>query len=482
MKIKYAVLPLLVVTLYFYLNLFANALTDDAFITLRYVKTLLNTGTWGFLPGYVTNAVTSPLNVFLLALTGVFLGPTINAVTWPSAGILSLTIVFLVRISLCLFETKIFGYLAAGALIFNPLIISTLGLESILFIGLYILSTYLYLTNRWSLLAVALGLITITRFDGILFFIVTLLLVPTFGLRLRFAGIYLLCIAPWYIFSWIYLGSLLPDTLFIKMAQRSWGTWDFLNGLDLYYRVYRFETIFSFLLLPFSLLLFNKQARSLPIIQFLLLTSIAHFAGYSILHVPPYYWYYIPEITAVILISSFGLGVLFQQDSSKTWKRKGIQGILAILLILQASGMFYIVLRESFSIKEMPIHTNWATHEQYKRIGEWLKEHDDGSRILVDGEIGTLGYYCDCYLSSFFSDRKWLGQFVHKQTMGNGIKPSLYRINFLFLDKEAKFPQPAYLLSEIPRGKDTSTEPIKEWITTTKWLSGCLIKLSNYSQ
>jgi len=255
----------------------------------------------------------------------------------------------------------------------------------------------------------------------------------------------------------------------------------FLNGLDLYDRVYRFETGFSFLLLPFILLLFNKQVRELPAVQFLLLTSIAHFAGYSILHVPPYYWYYIPEITAIVLISSFGLGVLFQPDGSKTWKRKGIQSILVILLILQASGMFYILARDGFALKEMPIHTNWATHEQYREIGEWLKEHDDGSPVLVDREIGTLGYYCDCYLSSFFSDRKWLGQFAHKQTMGNGIKPSLYKINFLFLDKEAKFPPPAYLLSEIPSGKDTSTEAIKEWRTTTKWISGCLIKLSNYS-
>ena len=88
MKLKYAALPILVVVFYFYLNLFANALTDDAFITLQYVKTLLTTGTWGFLPGYVTNAVTSPLNVFLLAFAGIFLGPTINAVIWllPSPG------------------------------------------------------------------------------------------------------------------------------------------------------------------------------------------------------------------------------------------------------------------------------------------------------------------------------------------------------------------------------------------------------------
>jgi hypothetical protein len=482
MKFKHLALPLLIVILYFYLNLFANALTDDAFITLRYVKTLLHTGTWGFVPGYVTNAVTSPLNIFLLAFIGVFLGPTVNAVIWLSAGILAFTIVLLTRISLDLFKTEIFGYLAAGALIFNPLLVSTLGLESILFVGLYTLSAYLYLTNRWSLLALALGLITLTRFDGILVFIVTLLLIPTLRLLIRLTGIYLLCIAPWYIFSWVYLGSLLPDTLFIKIGQPIWGRWDFLNGLDLYSRVYSLETAFTFLLLPFILLLFNKHVRSLPVIHFLLLTSIAHFAGYSILHVPPYYWYYIPEITATILISSFSLGILFQHNNSKTWIRKGIQSIVAIFVILQASGMFYILARDGLPLKEMPIHTNWATHEQYREIGEWLKEHDDGSTILVDGEMGTLGYYCECYLSSFFSDRRWLGRYVRTQTTGNGIKPALYRINFLFFNKEAQFPAPAYLLSESPGGENTAIEGIKVWKTKTKWLSSCLIKLSNYSR
>jgi len=470
------------VVLYFYLNLFANALTDDAFITLRYVKTLLNTGTWGFLPGYVTNAVTSPLNIFLLALTGIFLGPTVNAVIWLSAWILALTVLLLARISIHLFETAIFGYLAAGALIFNPMIISTLGLESILFAGLYILCMYYYLTNKWNLLAVALGLITITRFDGFLFFIVSLLLVPTFKLRIRFAGIYLFCIAPWYMFSWVYLGSLFPDTLFIKIAQRSWGHWDFFNGLDLYSRVYRLETIFSFLLLPFILLLFSKEVRALTPIPFLVLTSMAHFVGYSILHVPPYYWYYAPEISAIILIASLSLGVLFQQDRAKISTRKGIQSIAIVFLLLQGVGMFYMLIKDGFPIKEMPIHTNWATHEQYKQIGEWLKEYNDGSTILVDGETGTLGYYCDCSLSSFFSDRRWLGQYVRKQAAGNGVKAFLYRVNFLFLDKENQFPQPAYLLLETVDGKSGDQSAIKEWKTRTKWTSYCLIRLSNYSQ
>jgi hypothetical protein len=481
MKIKYVAWPLLIVILYSYLHLFANALTDDTFITLQYVKTLLTTGTWGFMPGYVTNAVTSPLNVFLLSFAGFLLGPTVNAILWLSACILALTVFLLARCSGYLFATEVFGYMAAGALIFNPLLISTLGLESILFVNLYVLSTYLYLTNRWSLLAVALGLITITRFDGILFFIVTLLLIPTFRLLIKFVAMYLLSIAPWYIFSWVYLGSFVPDTLFIKTVQRAWGNWDFLNGLDLYYRVYRLEIIFSILLLPLLFLLFNKKVRNLPAVRFLLLTGVAHFAGYSILKVPPYFWYYVPEITALGLIGSFSLGRLFQQDTSNKWRGTGLQGIATILIILQAFGMFYILMKNGFPIKEMPIHTNWATHEQYKEIGQWLKNHDNEGTILVDGEIGTIGYYCDCELSSFFSDRRWLEQYVHKKISGNGIKSSLYKVNFLFLDKDTQFPDPDYLLKAIPNGKINNPAGLMQWQTSTKWVPRNLIQLSEYS-
>ena len=35
------------------------------------------------------------------------------------------------------------------------------------------------------------------------------------------------------------------------------------------------------------------------------------------------------------------------------------------------------------------------------------------------------------------------------------------KVNFLFLDKEAKFPPPAYLLSEMPSGKDNGPEGIR---------------------
>jgi hypothetical protein len=114
-------------------------------------------------------------------------------------------------------------------------------------------------------------------------------------------------------------------------------------------------------------------------------------------------------------------------------------------------------------------------------IGMWLKQHDDGSTILVDGEMGTLGFYCDCSLSSFFSERKWLEQYVQQQITGNEVKALLYKVNFFFLKNEKQYPQPRYLLAEIPDGKSGDKSALKEWETKTKWISQCLIKLSIYS-
>ncbi len=478
MKRKFAALLVIVPILYAYFALFANALTDDAFITLRYVKTLMTTGTWGFLPGQVINAVTSPLNIFLLCLMGIFFGPTVQAVLWLSALVSAAIVYLLGEISSRLFKSEAIGYTAGVALIVNPLLISTLGLESLLFVGLYILCVYLYLNQHWSLLAATLGLLTLTRFDGVLFFLVTLLLLPDIRSAVKFSAIYLLPIAPWYLFSWIYFGSVMPDTLFIKTAQRSWGNWEFFNGMGVYLSAYRWQTIFSLLFLPFCLLLLKKEIRDSKAIQFLLLTSLAHYAGYSLLHVPPYYWYYTPEIAAIILIGCLALGqFVYQQNAS----RQRLRVAAVALVFLPVVGISQFVMSSNFAIKEMPIHTNWATHEQYKEIGEWLKENDNGGLILVDGEIGTLGYYCDCRLSSFFSDRRWLNRYVKERTAEPGIKGILYKLNFWFFDTEQEFPTPGYLLQQIPDGQATNTTYGMQWTTSTRWLRRTLIVLKDYS-
>lgn len=469
-NIKYLTWFLFIVFLYFYLHLFQNALIDDAFITLRYVKTLITSGTWGFFPGHIANSATSPLNVLLLTVVSLFMGATVEAVMWLTLLCLVFTAISLTRVSLQLTGTETFGWLAVSALVFNPLLMSTIGLESILFIALFAASVYCCQVQRWNLLALSLGLLTMTRAEGALFFLVFLIFIPTTKIKMRFALMFLLCTLPWYIFSWVELGSFVPDTFFIKTDQGSWWQWDYFNGMaTLYYHAYPLETILSFVFLPLLTMLFNRKYAGVKILSIIGLAGLVHFIGYSLLRVPPFHWYYVPLDTVIILLGSFGLGVVYQKNNL-IWQKGTLAFVTAIYFLIPMLGMFHILARDNFTVKEVPIHSNWATHEQYKAIGLWLKEEYGGETIrLVAGEIGTMAYYCDCRLLDRFSDRGWMQDYIVSLSSDSGITPVLYRINFMFYSAP-KFPPDTYVLRAYTGEPDNQFEVIKKMQTSTKWI------------
>ena len=476
---KYLIWCSYVAFLFIYFHLFRHTLIDDAFITLQYVKTLLTSGTWGFFPGYTANSATSPLNVFLLSVIGLVTGPTIEAVMVLSTLCFLLIAVCLTDVSRQLTGTVTFGWLAVCALLFNPLLISTLGLESILFLTLFVISIYGYQTQKWDLLGLTLGLLTLTRADGVLFSLVFLVFLPTAKIKLRFILLFWLCILPWYVFSWIHLGSLIPDTFFIKTNQGTWQTWDYFNGItSLYYRVYPEETILSFIFLPLVLLLLNRKTQSMTILSITGLAGLLHFIGYSLLRVPPFHWYYVPQVTVIILLGSFGLGALYRK-ANLAWRRRFLIPMTVICFLIPMLGMTHILARDHFAAREMPIHSNWATYEQYKAIGLWLKqEHTREPIRLVASEIGTLSYYCDCYLLDRFSDRSWLKDYISKIESKSGIMPFLYQLNFTFYSAPT-FPPEKYILQAYSSQLPSNVGILKKWDISTKWINHAFIVFGN---
>jgi hypothetical protein len=464
---KYLLWFLFALLLYFYLRLFSRVLIDDSFIVLSYVRTLSTSGTWGFFPGYVANSATSPLNVLLLTAVGLFTGQTPEAVLWLTAISHFLIAILLVRISNLLTGTSVFGWLGTLAFVFNPLLISAMGLESSLFIALFVLSINSFISEKWDLLAISLGLLTMTRAEGGLFFLVFLPFIPEVKRKMRFSFLYGLSIAPWYLFSWVYLGSALPDTLFIKTNLGPWGQWDFFNGLIRYLGTYPFETVLSFAFLPLAgSALVNRKWRSTALL-IVALAGVAHFIGYSVLRVPPYHWYYVPQVATIIILGSLGMGLGYKNASTLVQKRM-LGFIIAVCFVTPLFGMGYILARDDFSIREMPIHSNWATAESYKEIGLWLKSEAGGRSIRLEvGEIGTLAYYCDCYLLDEFSDRSWLEDEIPAHA--SRLKEFLYRINFMFFEAP-QFPPDAYVLQAYPVPSDPGMEVIKKWEISTKWI------------
>jgi hypothetical protein len=140
--------------------------------------------------------------------------------------------------------------------------------------------------------------------------------------------------------------------------------------------------------------------------------------------------------------------------------------------------MLSILKEENFIVQEMPIHTNWATPEQYKQIGLWLKEKHEADTIqLIAGEVGSLTYYCDCRLLDRFSDRSWLRDYIAERISRAGIVSTLLRVNFAFYS-EPTFDSEAYILRAFSGEPNMDIKIIKEWGTSTTWIPHGFLILS----
>jgi hypothetical protein len=138
----------------------------------------------------------------------------------------------------------------------------------------------------------------------------------------------------------------------------------------------------------------------------------------------------------------------------------------------------YPGLGHGFSLKEMPIHTNWATHEQYREVGLWLKKHNSGEPVRVGREIGTLAFYCDCALLNHFSDRRWLKNYINQRSTDGSIRAALLKINFIFCKDDSDFPPISSVLVEHANRDMLDNPQFIKWETSTKWIPDGLLTYS----
>jgi hypothetical protein len=494
-----ALVPLLVL----YLSCFKRSLIDDAFITLQYASTLRHHLHWGFFPGAVTNTATSPLNVVLTALTGAVAPDMVDAAIWLASAEMLTLAVLLGVLSRRIFGDYYFGLLAFLGTIANPLLMSTIGLETLLYVTLMAAALCLLVLRRWPGLAVCLALLTLTRPDGVLLFAVVLVLAspgrdeeqaPARGTarqvatraswwrgRLRFALIYALCLLPWYLFAWIHLGSLLPDTFFLKVGN-PWNALTFARGFSLYLSRYPWETLLSLILVPFIPLWLLRGDRELSPVSLLMrvlcVYAVVYYAGYALLGPGPYHWYYGPPVTAGAWMGTLALATQYHRGARLSGLARAALLAVPGLVVL---GMATHFLRAgAFPPAEAPIHTNWATHDQYREIGLWLRDRTaPTTKIRLQGEVGTLAFYSQRRLIETFSCRSELEPLLRRFDTRGGIVGLLTRLNFFWFGRQQPCgPFDEYLVGS-PRPVDTAALPgvVRSWRTSTKWIADGVVML-----
>jgi hypothetical protein len=439
-----------------------HAMLDDSMITLSYARTLAEHGQWGMVDGLTSNSATSVLNVLLLAsiitvighpvvAVGVLLMATMAAVAWWATRIAEQAHL----------PARAFSAAVVGLLLVNPVLVSTIGLETYLGMGLVIGLSRYALAGRAKLTGVLTGLVTLTRPDLIVFALVIVFGLPS--ARRRLAGSALASVAlvaPWYAFSWWALGSAIPDTFVFKTVVNHFDSGDtFLGGPMMWGRLFPAASLLGWLpaLVGGACLLGwgattvagcrSSVAGTLAILFGL--GGIGHFAVFATLGTPPYQWYYGPVIAGLTVCAAITAVVT-------PWRRPGYGLVCAGVALTFAFDFHHGV-----PWTTTPIYSNWATTAQYAAAAPGVAVATAGNDAVGSpGEIGALAFYCDCRIVDLFSDRGDAANWIEERMRRAGpLMTWLLALNYRNLDRH-----PA-----IHRTSQLSFEPADHDLGPTSW-------------
>ena len=443
-------------------------LIDDAYITLTYAKNLAFHGHWGLIEQGTANTATSPLNVLALAALTFVLRDAVFAAGVLFVASQVLLVLALRRIGGHAGLPSWFAPLAAGLMLVNPLLVSSIGLELTLgaagVLWLLVFST----ERRPVAFGAMVGLLTLIRLD-----LLVIVVVIFFARRQFWVGIWrsffaaLAVILPWYLFSWLALGSAVPDTLIIKTLQRSWGPWSFTNGPLVYWRHFPAATALAFLPLVaggiVGLLWIVRRRKGSEVagrltpFAVLAVAGAVHYLAYSWLDVPPYHWYYAPSLVgATVFLAAVAAAIGKHQAHALT--------LVTSLAVLSAVISFVPGVPRDF----VPITSNHATTAQYEHIGGQLGALTNGRPVRSAGEVGALAYYCDCDLLDIFSDRGLVNPAITESKRRSGpLDRALTDANFRFLDQTV-LPSPADFVLQETTG-DLPPDVLASWDISSPW-------------
>lgn len=368
---------------------FAATGYDDPYITYRYAYNLAAGTGFVYNAGEYVLSTTAPLYAVLLA-GGRLLGFDIPLLS-NTIGCLSLAGGGLVFWRLGqVWQAPLIG--TAGLVLYPtfPLLITTLGAETLWYLLLILLGLLACAEQRYNQAAIWLALATLTRADAAVAVVAvgTYVLVMRRGrlrnLPWRAALFYVGLLLPWVVFAWAYFGAPLPVTLAAKQRQGLMSiSSSFFEGLiaqvQLYWQIHFYALHFG-LLLPGLLLLLTRQWHWLLLVGWSLLYVVA----YSLLGVTSYFWYYAPVVVGFVALVGAGVamaGVLARRWLART-SAAAVGGLLITLLLVPQ------LLSLSFLYNNPDMR-----RADYQRVGEWLHDATPPDARVGVLEVGIIGYY-----------------------------------------------------------------------------------------
>jgi hypothetical protein len=403
-----------------------DVLPDDSFITLAYARELGMHGLWGMVPGVVSNTATSALTVLMLGgLTAVVRDP-VAACGLLLAACFAAVAVWTRRIAADRGLPPVATSVATVVVLaLNPLLVSSVGLESMLAVTLFVAGARY--RGSWLTGSVA-GLLVLTRPD----------LAPAAGVVVMFAGrawwraglAATAIVVPWLLISWRFLGSFVPDTVIIKGAD-SWGGFSAWNSLVLLAEHYPAAVALAVAPVAVAAMTapFWWRWRAALLIGS---AGLAHYLTMAALHPAPFHWYMSPSLGAATVVAVLGAALALQERVTRSVRTAPVLALVLITMLSIGLDLRHGMPRTGF----VPISTNWASAAQYRAAAAWIP---DGATVTSPGEVGTLAYYAGergARVMDGFSDPGYLREKVDEKRAAS----VLWRVDFRYWGEPAPRP------------------------------------------
>jgi hypothetical protein len=414
---------------------------DDPFITYRFALNLAQGNGFVYNAGAPDNALitTAPLYALLLTLPAL-LGLDI-AVASHWIGVCALIVAAGALLMMGLRKGKaVVGFIAGALLLASPLVWLTLGFETPLFIAVALLAFLCVEMRRDVWAGVLCGLAIGLRGDG---FIITGLVVAFAAIRdwqpkrsgwrgltsqmrtpIKIGLIALAVYAPLAVWLTLQFGSPLPTTLQTKSAQAVSGLTGFYpntsypEGALILIRAYLEQTpLFVLPLLAMALGIIWVVLMALPwakanglrwiaMMPFALpiAWAILHFAGYTLIRVAPYVWYYAPMLAGLACLAALGMDWTVERVSSALKTNRAslksayaitLAAIITLPLLISVSRIVDVLhgatppAPSAIASKVLP-ETKVVIYEQ---VGRWLNANTPATATLGITELGVMGFH-----------------------------------------------------------------------------------------
>ncbi|MBN2393417.1 MAG: hypothetical protein JXR84_21980 [Anaerolineae bacterium] len=395
-------------------------LTDDAYITLTYSKSIA--AGRGFVFNYppATLGTTTPLFTWVVATLAMILPwVEISQIAVGFTALCWMGTIWVIYLGRKYFDLAAWQAVVIGIIIIadagyfgqdNSTWVILLGMESHLFIFLLILSMLFYLRKKLLVTGILVGLLFLTRGEGILLLFVFVLyqFVSTWIKEkkwtrqstyswLQLIGGTLFVILCWSIYAQLTFDRILPDTLSAKIVQGYSGFWTpflptLLNTwLPHWWHQFalpccpKLSIWWLFIIVGLGYVSFKKRHWLI-----LLAWIMLYIGGYALLNVSTYGWYQLPILFVLRIFAAFGLIGIIETIVRMSTKHPYIgYGISTVGLL------FLVVALILPRIDSALNYTGDRRASSYITLAKWFRENTEPSRSVAYAEIGYLGYYTE---------------------------------------------------------------------------------------